>query len=196
MGVSGTTIFLMNRWLGDTLDDDARMLALSIMLLAGVAEGGLLGFFQWRVLRKLLPGMTAKSWIGITILSAVISWGLGMMPINFFEQQVTEPTVSSPLWQVLLGVVGMGLVLGALFGLMQNMVLKHFLPNQWQWPLYNMLGWGVAMGWVFLGTTLVQPEWSLPSIITTGAIVGGLGGLSLGGITAIFLVSKGGLNLT
>lgn len=194
IAVAATTIFLLNEWLGDTPDNDARMLALSVMLLAGVAEGALIGLFQWRILRKLLPGITAKSWLGITILAAVIGWGLGMMPATWLEQQATQPTESSLLWQMVAGGIGTGLVVGALFGLMQNMVLKHFVANQWQWPLYNMLGWGLAMEWIVLGAIFVDPSWPLPATIAVTAIAGGLGGLTLGGITAIFLIRRDILN--
>lgn len=191
MGIAGTTMFLVNRWLGTAPDDDARMLALSIMLLAGVAEGGLIGYFQWRVLRKLLPGMTAKSWIGITILAAVVGWGMGMMPAGLIEQSATEATPEPLGWQMLLGGIGMGLVLGALFGLFQNMVLKHFVANQWQWTLYNALGWAVAMGWIFLAATSVGPEWPVAAVIATATVAGGLAGISLGLITGVFWQRKG-----
>lgn len=194
MAIGGTTMFAVNRWLGPGVDSDTRMLALAVMLLAGVAEGSLIGFFQWRVLRRLLPGITAKSWIGVTILAAVIGWGLGMMPAGLLTEQAGNTSFASPLWQMLLGGIGMGLVLGALFGLMQNMVLKHFVANQWQWPLYNTLGWGAAMGWVFLGAALIGPSWPVAAVIAIAALAGGLGGLSLGAITAIFLVRKGVLN--
>lgn len=191
MAIAGTTMFLHSTYLGEPQTTDDKLFILAIMLIAGLLEGGSIGFFQWRVLRRKFSGLTAKSWIGITVLAGIVGWAIGMVPSMNGSIQADTGINESPWWMMVLGGIGMGLVLGALFGIFQNMVLKHHLPNQWGWTLANAMGWGVAMGWIFLGAGLVGAHWPVGLVMLVAGLSGALAGLSVGLITARFLKGKG-----
>lgn len=189
MLVAGSTMFLLSRYQPETRSVDTQMITLVILLMAGAAEGALIGFFQWRVLRKMAPGIQANSWIGITILAALVAWGLGSAPgwvLNPSEAASEGVLFDPPLWLMVLGGAGSGIVLGALFGIFQNMVLKNFIANQWAWTLHNALGWALAMAWIFLAAGLTGADWPLWRVAIMAATGGGLAGLSLGWVTAFF----------
>ena len=95
---------------------------IAVMILAGIIEGCVTGYFQWSVLKKRFVNMRAKNWLGFTALGAATAWLLGMIPSVFFASE--NPTYSSTTIEFSYGQIALlaallGVVLGALFGVFQ-----------------------------------------------------------------------------
>ncbi len=86
-----------------------------------------------------------------------------------------------------LGGVGVGLVFGAVLGAAQAFVLLRHVQNSGRWILPNAIGWGVALGWIFLAASSTPTGGSLGLILIIGAEAGLLSGLSIGLVTGCIL---------
>ena len=193
IGAAGGIAFLVNHWIGEPATMVARFLVLAAMMLAGAIEGSLLGYFQWRVLREKFARLPLKEWAGYTIAIAVLGWFLGMLPSLFFIPSPEPGQTGAPgvdldqpfLFAAL--TIGLGLFLGALFGLFQWMALRKYAANAGRWITANAIGWGLALGWIYLFASLPQADTPLWLTICSGICGGILAGLTLGAITGWWL---------
>jgi hypothetical protein len=156
----------------------------SLLVLAGVAEGTVLGAAQWFVLRRIVPRLRARDWIGVTALAAGFAWAVAMLTVHYSEALGTLPLA------VLLppgAVVGAGVLLS--MGVGQWLVLRHHLDGSSTWVWANALAWcgGLAVFTAFT-TPLWQPG-QPPALI---ALIGAAGGLlmaaTMAAITGVALV--------
>src|SRR5687767_8672063 len=46
------------------------VMAAEIVAMAAVLEGALIGYLQWRVLRRVFPTMSSGAWVGATMIAA------------------------------------------------------------------------------------------------------------------------------
>jgi hypothetical protein len=83
--------------------------------------------------------------------------------------------------------VGSGLVLGALFGGAQTLVLRHHVENPGTWVMANALGWAAAMTLMFTGASIPSEPWPLAQLLPLAAVTGLLAGLAVGAVTGAFL---------
>ncbi|MCU0354802.1 MAG: hypothetical protein MUD08_13855 [Cytophagales bacterium] len=194
IGCAGAIAFLVNRALGEPVMLAEKLIVLGCMLGAGAIEGTLLGWFQWRVLKEKILPLTARDWIGMTVLIAVLGWGLGMLPSLFFIPDNPKPTeTAAPSafenpW-VFAGLsIGAGLVLGAMFGLFQWFALRKYVPKSASWITANALGWGAGLGWIYLFASLPNEQTPLWVNVLLGIAGGVLAGLSVGAVTGWFLL--------
>jgi hypothetical protein len=158
------------------------------MLLAGAFEGGVVGYAQWRVLRRPLPMVRARSWVGATVLGALVAWSLGMLPstvVSMGGQAGGEPPIGTGLQLVLAAV--MGFFLGPVLGVPQWVVLRRFVRRAGWWVLANSIAWAAGMPLIFLVAGSLPPEPS-PAVAVAavvaacagaGAVVGAVHGLWL-----------------
>ena len=188
MGTVALVAVMTTKWIGEPMSSSQKLITLMLMLLAGVVEGLILGALQWQIIKKIFVRITALEWVGYTVLAAVMGWMLGMtpsllQPIGDTANEGFDP----PQYMMILVGIGMGLVLGALFGLLQRIPLVGQTTKANSWILANMLGWGVAIGIIFIGSTSTAADWSIGTILSIGAITGLIAGISFGAITAWFL---------
>ncbi len=167
-----------------------KLQMLLVMLFAGGLQGFFLGYFQWRVLREKFPDLTSVQWTGVTVAVSVLGWLMGMVPTLFFMGKNAQPGVEyqePALILVIVGALALGLIFGAIFGIVQWLVLQRFAKESVQWVTGNSLGWGLAMIFIFLAVSLpgeTTPAW----LVFTGYILGSaLAGLSIGALTGIYL---------
>ncbi len=191
IGLAGLIAGLTLYWIGEPESWPEKIAVLSAMMLAGAAEGWLVGAFQSKVLVEKIPNLSRPAWIRATVAVAVAGWFLGMLPSTLMSGQVTPdnalPPAEPPLWLVALGAVGMGLVLGAIFGLAQQRVLRRYIGHSNQWIVANSLAWGAGLWWVYLGASWPkggEPIWIL---VLSGVVSGLLMGLTVGVVTGWFL---------
>jgi hypothetical protein len=147
----------------------ATTLSVPLLVLAGFVEGGVLGWFQARVLRRLLPGLPAGRWIVATAAAAALSWAIGLVP-GILGGSLTEvhPAVLVPL-------VAVGaLVLLLSIGTAQWIVLRDHVDGAGRWVWGTAAAWLVALG-AFLAVT--TPLWHEGQHAATAVLVGVLGGL-------------------
>jgi hypothetical protein len=155
-----------------------------VVLVAGVAEGGSVGWAQHRVLRRPRPGLELRRWVGATVIGALLAWALGMVPSTLVataDAGGTEMEELDPPLLLQLGfAVVLGLVAGPILGGAQALVLRDHAPRAWRWLPANAAAWAVGMPLVFLVAGGVPPSWSPVAIVAvaalTLAIVGGLVG--------------------
>lgn len=161
-----------------------------LMTATGILEGTIVGWFQWRVLRRRFQDISLKSWWMATLIGALTAWFLGSLPSSIMslgadasEGVVLEP----PMGLVLLLACVMGLVLGVILAYPQWRVLRRYANRAWLWLPANSLAWGVGMAIIFVGIDLAQ---RLPgflgllgvmgiTLLVTGAVVGAIHGAFL-----------------
>ncbi|MCA6364255.1 MAG: hypothetical protein IM638_14550 [Bacteroidetes bacterium] len=192
IGAAGLIALMVFKLLGEPQTTGSKLLVLFCMMCAGLIEGAVLGYMQWRILRQKLPELPRSNWLQYTMLIAVLGWMLGMLPSLFFfdEQPANTSTSAPPLPGTLFAAlsVGAGLLLGALFGLFQWFELKHYVHHSKQWILANALGWGAGIGWIYFFAGLPEEHTPLLETLFYAACGSILAGLSVGAITGAFLV--------
>lgn len=194
IGCAGAIAFAVNHAVGEPVTLAEKLTVPGCMLVAGTIEGTVLGWLQWRVLKEKIQTLTAKDWIGMTVLIAVLGWFLGMLPSLFFipnEPNPTEapaPSAFENPWVFAALSISAGLVLGALFGLFQWFALRKHVPKSANWIGANALGWGAGLGWIYLFASLPTEQTPLWGNVLLGVTGGILAGVSVGAITGIFLL--------
>jgi len=131
----------------------ASTFAFTSALIAGAANGIIIGCLQWIILRPLLP--KATSWIRGSFfgyfLGRIVAFG---NPLPFF------------------GPLGYGLILGLSVGWFQSNTLAKDALNpkeHWKWIWPNLLGWELA----FFISGLVRPiAGGLGQFLVEGLVVG------------------------
>jgi len=186
--VVGVQVFV-----GGSADLGQALLSITPAILAGAFEGLVVGWAQWSVLRRRLPAMRARSWIGATVLGAFVAWCLAMLPSAIMsltpQTPVTTPAGPSPFEGPLVYplAMGMGAVLGVILGLPQWAVLRRWAPRGWRWIAANSAAWALGMPIIFLVAGGVPPGLPVAAIIMlvlatlalAGAVVGAVHGAVL-----------------
>jgi hypothetical protein len=140
----------------------------ALLVLAGLAEGAVLGWFQVRVLRNRLPGISAARWVLLTAVAAAFAWSVGMLPSTFGEWQD---------WPLPLRLTAGGaaaiLLLGSI-GTAQWFELRHHVRRAWPWIAGNAAAWAAGLAaFMLVAPPLWQPDqpaW-LIAVIGVGAAV-------------------------
>jgi hypothetical protein len=189
IGVAGGIAAGLHYLIGEPASLLQKLGILAAMLAAGSLEGSLLGWLQWQVMKERLPHLPASEWIGWTVLGAVLGWLLGMTPSLFFTDTAGPDTnvALNQGWVVAVLILAMGLLFGGLFGFFQWLAFRKYAPRAARWILANALGWGLGLGWIFLGASLPEEKTPFPLIIFLAISGGLLAGLSLGGVTGLYL---------
>ncbi|MDD5126791.1 MAG: hypothetical protein PHR43_01640 [Dehalococcoidales bacterium] len=188
IGVAAGIWMLHLRLFGEPQTLPWQLLLILVMILAGIIEGSVTGAFQWWVLKQRFAILKTRNWLFVTALGAAVAWLLGMLPSTFLSQPDTADMVKMAVWQTALLSLGMGIVLGAVFGAFQWLELKKHTPDAARWIPANLLAWMAGLLVIFLGAALPTADTALPVIIAIGAAAGLLGGLAVGAITGLFLV--------
>ena len=190
IGLAGIVATIMIVGMGEPQNAVEAWGAYAAMVAVGAVEGSAIGYFQWRVLHRLFPVMTARAWVGATLAVAVLGWAVGMLPstLTAGAPQPEAASAQPALWLILLMSAGIGAAAGLVFGFAQWLVLRRHAAHSAHWMLSNMGGWAVAMAWIFLAAS--WPDESTPKLIVVlGGLAGGaLAGLSIGAVTGLSLL--------
>ena len=167
-------------WLiGESAQIDTIMLI--VMIPAGAIEGMVVGWAQWRTLRRVLPELPRCAWVLTTILGAGAAWAVGMaVAIAIGNTDIAETTA----------MMVMGLlipVFGTILGLAQWVVFRRYVGRAGWWILANAAAWTVGMTLIFGGMTLLMDDAAgalravvgIVSGVAAGAFVGAIHGLAL-----------------
>jgi hypothetical protein len=147
----------------------ATLLAL---VLAGFAEGTLLGaaqadcLYRWRV----LP--VRRRWIVATSVGAAVAWSIGMLP-STFDLHWTAATA------VVAGVGG--LILLTLLPLAQYFVLRDHVSRPVLWILINIVAWLLGIAWTLAPSPLVDQSTPAGALI----LIYGTAGLCMAATVAV-----------
>jgi len=190
---AGGIAYFINWSIGDPQSVGAKSIVLLAMMFAGLLEGSILSYLQWKVLVTKFSKIPQREWLFYTALPGVLGWFLGMLPSLFIMPENTTDTKLNPNFDFFnpyvfgLLSISMGLILGAIFGWFQWFSLRKYAKKAYKWIVGNALGWGLGLGWIYLFASIPNEQSSLLFNLLVGAIGGVLAGLSVGAITGLFL---------
>jgi hypothetical protein len=147
----------------------AAVVAVPVVLAAGVVEGFLLGWGQARVLATVVPALRRRQWIAATVAGAVLAYVVGLAPSTFATVWASWPA------GVLVGVaVVLGAVLLGSIGVAQWLVLRRHVAWAGWWIPATAAAWlaGLTLFLAF-ATPLWHPGQAVALVIVIG-IGGGL----------------------
>lgn len=154
------------------------------LVIAGAAEGALLGLAQAHVLGRELAGFDHPAWVGATALAAAFAWSLGLLPSSLGEQIEDVPLVVV----IPVGVV-LGVVLLVSIGVAQWWVLRRYVPRSAVWIAANAVAWLVGLGLsVTLMSVLLTEDTAAAAAIAIGVGAGLVMGLTVAAGTGWSLV--------
>lgn len=147
-----------------------------LLVLAGVAEGAVLGAAQAVVLRRVDRTLNGRGWIGATALAAGFAWTIAMLAVDNGDRLNTLPLAAL---LPIAAVSGIAVLLS--LGTAQWFVLRDHFPGAHQWVWANALAWGAGL-LVFAAVT--TPLWQPGQPPVLIALIGALGGLLMAGTMA------------
>lgn len=186
--------FLVFHRYGEPRGLAAALLFVLLAALLGAVEGVVVGYAQWRVLRRAVPGIKAGPWVNATAIGGAIAWLLGMIPSTIASlhapasQAAGAPVEEPPEMLVMAMAVGMGLVGGLVLSFFQWRVLSRETHGAKWWLPANALAWAVAMPWIFwlVGATVAEGRGPVSFVAFLAGI--GVAGMIVGAIHGAFLV--------
>jgi hypothetical protein len=168
---------------GGLLREETPQLVLGAMVLAGAAEGTVLGWSQARVLRYRLLGLDERRWVAATAFAAAAAWFVGMLPSTFYGTWSAWPT---PVVALVFAAGGAFVLL--VIGAAQWLELRRHVPHAARWIAVTAAGWGAGL-LVFTAVTtpLWQPGQGTPLIAAIGVVGGGLMAVTMAAVTGVGL---------
>ena len=154
-----------------------------LLVLAGLAEGAVLGWFQGRVLESRLPAVSVRHWVLLTAAAAAVAWTVGLLSFSS-ESWQGWPAAA----QIVTG-TGAAMVLLVSIGLAQWFELRRHVPRAWRWIAGSAAAWAVGLGvFISVATPLWQPgqDLWLTAAIGIGAAV--LMAVAMAAVTGLVLV--------
>ena len=139
-----------------------------LLVLAGLAEGAVLGWFQVRLLRTQLPAVATVRWVLLTAAAAAFAWSVGLLPSTYpqWEDWAAPARVAA-------GTLAAVLLLGSI-GTAQWVELRHHVPRAWRWIAGSAAAWAAGLAvFMAVATPLWEPgqEAWLTVLIGAGAAV-------------------------
>jgi len=171
MTAASAAAVLANGW-----GDQARMLALTVVVLGGLVEGTALGVVQARLLRTAL-GPRARAWALTTVAVAGLGWAAASAPQTLSGGDSGPPP---PVGLVLAGAAGLGLAMGAVLGAAQALTLRGRVAHPWRWVSVSATAWVPAMVVIFAGASAPDAAWRAYQTVPLGAVTGLAAGALLG----------------
>lgn len=168
---------------GGLLREEAPQLVLGAMVLAGAAEGLVLGWSQARVLRYRLLGLDERRWVTATAFAAAAAWFVGMLPSTFYGTWSAWP---APV--VALAFTAGGAFVLLVIGVAQWTELRRHVPHAARWVAITAAGWGAGLLVLTAVTTpLWQPGQETLLIAAIGVLGGGLMAVTMAAVTGVGL---------
>lgn len=170
---------------GEPSTGSEAAVALSLVVAGGLVEGIALGVAQATGLRSWLPSRRRAAYVLVTMAVAGVGWAGASSPAAFGGQGGAEP----PVGLLLAAAVGLGLVMGAVLGAAQALVLRGRVLRPWRWVTANVAAWALGMPVVFGGAMSPGSGWPLVAVAGVGALTGLVAGAVVGLVTGVFLPS-------
>jgi hypothetical protein len=169
---------------------DVAMAVVISSFVFGLVEGGILGWFQHRVLVRPLPFLTRNGWITATVVGGTIAWLVASTVVTIGGAGAAAAVEPSPAAQLAFAAV-LGLGAGPILGVPQALVFRTWLGGRaWHWVWANALAWAAAMPLVFLGAglpgegagVLVVAAVASATLLAAGATAGAVHGVVMVGL--------------
>jgi hypothetical protein len=160
------------------------VLGLGLITTAAVLEGGLVGYFQWRVLRRVFPTMRGQMWISVSMIAAAAGCILSWLPTSF----AFTVALASRIGDVTTGpaavariVIVTGALVGIVWGVAQYAVLRLHAHRAGNWILASTLTWMISFVWLYVAAFL--PDRTTSAVVHIVLAVGA--GVVLGSFSGI-----------
>lgn len=158
--------------------------AMLLFIAAGAVEGAVLGWAQFLVLRRWLPGLSPAQWIAGTSVAAAAAWFIGMSvgTFGFLWQQWAVPV------QAIVGAMAALVLLGSI-GFAQWLELRGHLARSGWWIAGSGAAWLVGLG-VFLAvsTPLWRPGQPAALIVLIGILAAVAMALGMAVVTGLVML--------
>jgi hypothetical protein len=154
----------------------------SLLIVAGILEGTVLGIAQWLILRHVIPTVPRRAWVLATALAAGFAWMLGLL----------ASTVGSRLLDHVWLLVSGGIVLSSLFlvsmGGAQWLVLRHHIAGAERWIIASAIAWPLGVAVPVAALSLI-PDGAPAAVLGVVGVFSGIGmGAVVGALTGFALV--------
>jgi hypothetical protein len=149
----------------------------ALLLVAGWAEGFLLGGAQQWALRISLGRLSGRAFAHATAAAAVVAYAIGMLPSS-----LGDALAGLPPWVLVAGGTVAGVALLASIGTAQWLVLRHDGYDAPWWILTTAGAWLAGLG-VFMA--VATPLWRPGQPVAVTVLVGVLAGVSMAGTVAV-----------
>jgi fluoride ion exporter CrcB/FEX len=139
-----------------------------VALLAGLAEGAILGAAQAGALRRALPAVPSRRWIAATAKGALVAWAIGLIPFAVELRHVPTPVLivaGGPLGALLLTAIGA----------FQARELRGHVAHPRTWICTTAAAWAAGLA---AFTAVTSPLWQQGQAAPLVAAIGVLGGLT------------------
>jgi hypothetical protein len=162
--------------------------AVPLLVLAGLVEGAVLGWFQVRVLRTRLPAVSVRRWVLFTAAAAVAAWTAALLTFsNEGWQDWPAPAQAGT------GILAAAVILVSI-GLGQWVELRHHVPRAWRWVAGSAAAWAAGLGvFMAVATPLWQPGqdmWLVAAIGIGAAILMAVAMAAVTGLVMLRLLPK------
>ena len=183
MSISALAAVVVRTYLAQYRSGTHQVVGAELMALAAGLEGAVIGYFQWRVLRRLFPTMTSGPWVATTMIAAGSGCLLSWLPTSFALTSV----LASRIGDVTMGplvIARISLVTGALIGLVwgvaQYAVLRLHAHRAGSWIVASTMSWTVSFAWLYLAAFWPDRTVSPVIHVALGALAGLVFGLVSG----------------
>jgi hypothetical protein len=184
LAISGLISVLVSTHLAQYRSGVYSLIAAGAVGIAAVLEGALIGYLQWRVLRRLFPTMTSILWVGATMIAATSGYALSWLPTSYaltaaLATRIGDTTVM-PFAMARISIVT-GALVGLVWGVTQFAVLRFHVHRAGSWIGASMISWTLSFVWVYLAAFL--PDRTTNPFLRIG--LAALSGLVLGSFLGV-----------
>jgi hypothetical protein len=182
---AGSLAYALFRAIPDPNTPGLAFVLIAGCVAVGIVEGCCLGTLQGAVLARWFPGLSSSAWVRASALAAAVGWLLGALPstlISLFDSGVATGAPPEPSSSfIFVTITAAGLVLGALFGVIQYRALRRHATRSASWISANAVGWAAALPLSFVSA---GSEIAAGSVVLA-AVVAGATGLGMGALVAL-----------
>jgi hypothetical protein len=150
----------------------------TVAVAGGLIEGLAVAVATGYGLRSAVPGLPLRRWIAVTTAVAGLGWAGGSLPASL--SGASADGSQPPLALIAAGAAGIGVVMGALLGAAQALVLRGGVPHPARWVTASAIAWAPAMAVIFTGATIPDGSWTVAQVLVTGLVTGLVAGAVLG----------------
>jgi hypothetical protein len=159
---------------------------LLILIIAGMAEGLIIGYVQWKSLSKMIIDLKPKPWIVITTLATIAGWILVLPPTVMFISFLSKISFINHYYSILYTAM-VGMAFGGLIGIAQFFIVNKYYRNSLVWIFANVVGW--TFSFLVIYTALLwfkdSPAYIFNLVLIAGSCI--LSGLAQGIVTGTSL---------
>lgn len=149
-----------------------------------VLEGAIVGGLQWRVLRERAPSISARAWVGATMVGGLVAWLAVSLPFALMRDDTAaaDATTEPPLVLQLALMALAGLAAGPVLGGAQALVLRRVTDRPWAWVWANARAWAVGLPIIQLAAGGMPAGTSTALVVAVAAVALFVAGCAVGRI--------------